>query len=562
MLDTLIKDALIFDGSGAPPRRGSIGIRDGRIVDGSETAGGGGSAAREIVDAGDLALMPGIIDAHTHYDAQLTWDPYADPSISLGVTTVVIGNCGFTIAPCRPEHRDLTMRNLTQVEGMALDALRRGITWEFESFRDYMAMLDARGLVPNVAAFVGHSSIRTFVLGEDASRRAATDGELARMQDLVRDAMSAGAIGFASSTNEPHNGEGGIPMPSRLADQREFIGLASAMAGSGRGVFMLTKGSVTSIASLEEVAAEARRPIVVAAMLHDSVLPDSVFGEVDAMRRARERGHRLYPQVSCCPLTMEFTLVSAYVFEGLQSWRPAMQATRGGLAAVYAAPSFREAVRKDLSEPVGNRLFNGEWARIRVVETKRPENRDLEGMTIEELARREGKPPLDAMLDLAIAEDLETLFAAELKNSDEEAVGRLLRDPDNHIALSDAGAHLTFLCDADFGLHLLGHWVRDRQVMSLEEAVRRLTGQTASLFGITGRGRIATGCAADLLLFDPATVGRGRKRRAHDLPGGASRLVAEPRGVHGVWVNGVKVADATGTFASGARPGRLLREFT
>ena len=234
--------------------------------------------------------MPGIIDSHTHFDAQITWDPYVRPSPALGVTTAVIGNCGFTIAPCRPADRELTMRNLTQVEGMSLDVLRQGIRWEFESFPQYLDMLEKNGVGPNVACFAGHSAIRTFVMGADATERTATEAEIAQMADLVRGAMKAGAVGFASSTAEAHNGEGGTPMPSRLADDRELRTLVRAMSESGKGVYMLTKGSKTSIPYLEEIAAEAKRPVVIAALFHSNTNPTASFDWLRQVNEGRLRG--------------------------------------------------------------------------------------------------------------------------------------------------------------------------------------------------------------------------------------------------------------------------------
>jgi N-acyl-D-aspartate/D-glutamate deacylase len=258
---------------------------------------------------------------------------------------------------------------------------------------------------------------------------------------------------------------------------------------------------------------------------------------------------------------MEFTLESAYCFESLAAWKPAMEAHGTALRQLYADRKFRDAVKADLAKHRGRRLFNSEWDKVHVIEVADPRNRALEGRSVEALAAAAGDHPLDWFLDFALAEDLKTLFDAVLSNTDEEAVGRLIADPESHIALSDAGAHLTFLCDAGFGLRLLGHWVRERQAMPIEEAVRKLTSQPAGLFGIADRGRLLPGLAADLLLFDPATVGRGEKRRVRDLPAGAARLTTPALGVHGVWVNGVRVADATGPIASPARPGKVLRDF-
>ncbi len=557
MHDLVIRNARLFDGSGAAGAMGDLAVAGGRIAELGAEVGEG----REEVDAGGLALMPGIIDTHTHYDAQVTWDPGLTPSPTLGVTTVVIGNCGFTIAPCRPGDRDLTMRNLTHVEGMSLEVLRQGIAWDFETFPDYLAALERRGTVLNVAAFIGHSSIRTWVLGEDATRRTARESEVAEMRALVSGAMAAGAVGFATSTAGQHNGEGGVPMPSRLADEAELRALAGALGAAGRGIFMLTKGSGTTIPFLESLAAETGRPVMIAALLHNGTLPNQTFEDLAAIGAAQGRGHRLYGQVSCCPLTMDFTLRSPYVFEGLPGWKPAMAAEGAALKAVYADPGFRANVKTDLEGSEAVRLFNGEWHKLNLLEAATPEHRAHEHRNVAELAAAAGKHPLDWMLDVGLSEDLETVFTALLLNSDEGAVGRMLRDPHASIALSDAGAHLTFFCDAGFGLHLLGHWSRDLGVLPMAEAVWQLTGRAAEIFGIERRGRLAPGLAADLLLFDPGTVGRGPRRRVHDLPGGAPRLTTPALGVHGVWVNGTKVADQAGARAGPGRPGQVLREF-
>lgn len=556
MHDLIIKNALICDGLGSPLTPGSVAVSGGRIV----SIGDDVEPARQVIDAGGLVLAPGIIDTHTHYDAQITWDPMVDPSPGLGVTTVVIGNCGFTIAPCKPEDRDLTMRNLVRVEGMSIEALRAGIDWSFESFPEYLQSLESRGTGPNVAAFLGHSSVRTFVMGEDAPRRAAGDDEIRQMAAIVRDAMKSGAVGFATSTSPSHNGASGDPMPSRLADEREMSTLVGVLGECNRGVFMLTKGGGTSVESLESLAADSGRPVVIAALLHNSTRPNAVFEDLERIAAAQSRGRKLFGQVSCCPLTMEFTLEAPYPFEGIASWRPAMDAG-DKLGSLLRDADFRARVRKDLEEPVAVRLFNGEWDKLKVVEVNKPENRRLEGQTVKAAAEEAGVHPLDWLLDLSLEEEFQTTFAAVLLNSDEQAVGRLLTDPYSTIALSDAGAHLTFFCDAGFGLHLLGYWVREKSLMPLEEAVRRLTGQPAEIFGIRDRGRLTEGAFADFLLFDPAQVNRGPARRAFDLPGGARRLTTDAVGVHGVWVNGKRIVDESGICAEGALPGKLLRDF-
>ena len=414
----------------------------------------------------------------------------------------------------------------------------------------------------NIAAFAGHSSIRTYVLGADAPRRAATDAEIAEMRALVIEAMRAGAVGFATSTSPSHNGEGGLPMPSRLADDRELRALTGALGEVGRGVFMLTKGNATTIPFLESIALETRRPVVIAALLHNSTQPRGTFEDLERIAAANARGHRLVGAVSACPLTFDFTMRSPYPLESLAAWRPAIQAERGEpFKRVLADAAFRQAIRDELERPAGVRLFNGEWDKLHVVEVHRAVHAALEGKTIAAIAANSGRDPLDVMLDLALAEDLETVFTATLLNSDEQAVGAMLNDPHSMVSLSDAGAHLTFFNDAGFGLHLLGHWVRERRIMSIEAAIRRLTSVPAAVFGIPDRGRLEVGCAADLMLFDPQAVDRGPKRRVFDLPAGAPRLVTSAVGLAGVWVNGERIVDEKGPIPDAPRPGRLLREF-
>jgi len=560
MLDLVIENARICDGLGKPIREGSVGVKDGRLA----AVGAAAGEARERVDAGGMVLAPGIVDLHTHFDAQLTWDAFATPALDLGVTTVVIGNCGFTIAPCRPQDRDLTLRNLTHVEGMPLEALRAGIDWDFQTYPEYLDALERKGSVPNVASFVGHSSVRTWVLGADASKRAASKTEVSEMKRLVREAMQAGAVGFATSTLEQHNGENGVPMPSRLADEHEMMELTGALGESGRGVFMLTKGMKTTVPWLEQIAARNGRPVMIAALFVDPNDPERVFREFGEIEQARSRGRELWGQVGCFPLGMEFTLAHPYPLEAFLAWRPAIEAEGSeAYRRVLSDPAFRAAIKAEAgSKGVPNRFSYKTLEHLALKQPQRAENSRYVGAVVAGLAKQAGKDPFDWLLDFALDGEMEALWDCKLFNTDEDQVKKLLRRDDAAVALSDAGAHLSFLCDAGFGLHLFGHWVRERGDLTLEQAVQSVTSRAADVYRIKDRGRLVPGAWADMILFDPATVGRGEKRRVYDLPAGSGRVHTPPVGLRGVWVNGRRAIDEQGKRLDCGKPGRLLREFT
>ena len=446
---------------------------------------------------------------------------------------------------------------------MSLDALRAGVDWDFESFPEYLDLLERKGMVPNAACFFGHSSLRTYVLGAEATSRAATEAEVAEMKRLVIEALAAGAAGFATSTLEQHNGENGIPMPLRLADEREMMELTGALGEAGRGVFMLTKGMTSTVPWLESISENNGRPVMIAAMFVDPGDPERVFRELGQIEAARGRGRELWAQVGCFALGMEFTLEHPYPLEALISWRPAIEAEGGeDFKRVLADPSFRQGLKDEVgTKGVPNRFSDQNWDHLTIAEVHKPEHRDLIGKKVGPLAREAGVDPWDWFLDFGLADDLKALFDCKLFNVDEDRVVELLHHPHAAIALSDAGAHLSFLCDARFGLHLLGHWVRERGDMTTEAAVRALTSRPADICRIKDRGRLTPGAWADLMLFDPVTVARGPKRRVNDLPTGASRIDTPVVGLHGVWVNGARTVDENGPIADCGWPGRLLRDF-
>ena len=556
MNDLLIKNADLYDGLGNPARRADLAVTGDRITAIGTQLG----EAATVVDGTGLALMPGIIDSHTHYDAQLTWDPSASPSPALGVTTVLMGNCGFSIAPCKPEARDLNLRNLTFVEGMSLETLRAGVNWQFETFPQYLDFIEKQGVGVNAAAYVGHSTVRSWVMGDEASARAATAQEIDQMRAIIREALEAGAVGFSSTTSFQHNGENGVPMPSRLAKDEEFQALVSTLGECGKGVFMMTKSSETRPPWLQSVAAAAKRPFLVAALLHNPMVPDAVFDDMRGVAQGREQGLQMFGAVSCCPLKFEFDMREPYIFEGLKSWKPAMSVRGAQARDLFADRGFRQTVKDELAIKV-RRVFTGDWEKVHVVQVNDPAHQKYEGHSVAELAAADGIHPFDWLLNLSLEEDLRTAFTAVLLNADEDAVARLLTDVNSIVSLSDAGAHTTFFNDAGFGLHLMGYWARDKKLMSLERAAQKLTSEQARLFGFKNRGVLQTGAFADLLLFDPATVGREAAKRHFDLPAKGTRLITPARGVEKVWVNGRLVADAHGMRSDAGRPGRVLRDF-
>ena len=557
--DLVIRGATVVDGLGHDALRADVAVKDGRIAKIGEV----GVDAAKVIDAGGLTLMPGIIDLHTHYDAQVTWDPTLSPSPSLGVTTAVMGNCGFGIVPSPPHLRDLIMRNLSVVEGMDIDALRAGIDWQFESFGEYLDAVRRCGPYANLAVLVGHSAVRTAAMGNDASlRKEATAAELAEMKRLVAEAMGQGAIGLGASYSLNHSGWGGVPMPSTISDVSEFDALVGAMGGPGRGVVEISSGA-TPVETMEQIAARHGRRIFLstATALYNEQYPERALGMFDACAAAQARGNELYIQITCQPLSFDFTLASAYPFYSHPAFDPIKAYDREQLKVVFRDESFRERFRTDLRTPRPGTVFQGNWDRIIVAAPVKPEHAGLADRSIADIVRDTNRDPLDAMLDLGLDEDLETGFIGRFFNAVDSGVEPLVKHKAGVVALSDAGAHLVYLCDAGFGLYFLGHWVRERGAFDLTEGARRLTSHQAGLYGIPDRGRIAVGACADLLLFDPATVGISAARRVNDLPGGGPRTLRDPLGVHGVFVNGVRVFNGTVYEQLDKGPGQVLDRF-
>ena len=550
MYDLKIKNAKIVDGTGSKSFHGDIAVIDDTIVERGKNLG----PAKDCYDAEGLVLCPGFIDVHTHYDAQLTWDATASPSLGLGVTTAIIGNCGFTIAPCKPKHRELNIKNLTKVEGMPYNTLKKGIDWNYESYNEYLSLLQNKNLALNICSYIGHSALRIWTMGEEAMEREARENEIIEMEKIVSDAMRSGAVGFATSTFEGHNGTNGIPMPSRFASSEEISRLIKAMAIDGRGIFMLTKSNNTEIKDIIQLLGNVNRPTMVAALLDNPMKKNWAFNILEDITKAQNKGYEIWGQVSCRPLTMEFTMNEPYMLEGLAAWKDYMvQNTIEDRKNVLKNQKFRKAVLDEILDTTKNKLFVGNWEKIKLINTKRSSLSKHIGMNLLEIANFYNKEPFDWLLDNAINDGLEDLFAAELLNSDTKQVQKLLKHQYASISLSDAGAHTSLLCDAGYAIELLSKWTKKLKVFTLEEAVYNLTGKQADICRIPKRGRLVPGYFADMVLFDENKISTSAAYRKNDLPAKSDRLIVDPIGIKEIWVNGVN--------KNKNKAGKLIREF-
>jgi N-acyl-D-aspartate/D-glutamate deacylase len=524
-----IRGGIVVDGSGAPGRRADVAIAGGRIAGIGERLSG----EREL-DASGQIVAPGFIDIHTHYDAQVFWDPALTPSCFHGVTTVIAGNCGFSIAPTRPEHHETIARTLENVEDMDVATLAAGIPWDFESFPEYLDSVRRRGTILNFGAYVGHTALRLYAMGDAAYERAASAEEVERMAALVGEAMRAGAAGFATSFAPTHRGLNGLPVPSRFAEHGEFEALCRAVGESGKGVIHVAPGSPVSIPDLYEIQPRVGRPFTWAALLtfpgggHQALL--------ELHRKGRARGARVFPQVSPRPLTFQLTMEEPFLLNVGTLFAELMARPREARLAAYRDPEWRRRAFLDLEQ----QAMRPRWETFQVGESEK--HRELEGRGVRALAAERGIGPLDLMCELALEEDLATRFRCILANDDPEGIDFLLRQEGCLLGLSDAGAHVGQLCDAPQATDLLGNWVRGRGTLPLETAIRRLSGEPADIFGLAGRGYLRDGYCADVVVLDPARVAPGPTRRVRDFPAGAARLTADaPTGVTHVLVNGTPI---------------------
>jgi N-acyl-D-amino-acid deacylase len=553
--DLLIKNGMVVDGTGGPARRADVAVANGKIV----SIGQINDSARETIDAADCVVAPGFIDPHTHYDAQICWDGAVTPSPWHGVTSVVMGNCGVGIAPCRPADREVAMRDLVNVEAIPFEVLNEGITWDWETFPQFLDAAAARKPGVNLAFLAPLTPFRHYVMGAESMERAATPAERASIKGLLGEAMDAGAFGFSSTVLNQHIGYGGKPLGCRLADAEEFKAYSNVLKEKNKGAIEV---AVTrQIAVLEDdqyqlldlLLAESNRPVTFIAMFDRDDIPEAVR---DSLRKAApliKRGAR--PQTSPLPLTRECNMRNPFAFAAHKSWnRVFADKSKAAQKAVYADRAFRDAFREDLKKPANF----GNWSRVTLHEVQSAALKSLEGRTVADIAKAMGKDPVDTFLDITVQDDLENEFTLATFNNRPERMREILANPDILIGLGDGGAHVDMLCDSGYPTFLLGTWVRDQGVLSLEEGVRRLTSDPADFFGIKDRGRLQTGLAADITVFDPATIGSSnRGERRFDLPGGAKRMVMPSRGVLRTIVNGQTIF-ANGSLTE-AKSGQVLR---
>ena len=557
--DLLVRNGRIVDGSGMPPFDGDVGVTDGKIV---EIGKLGGHAAR-VIDAEGLVVAPGFIDNHCHYDAQVTWDPLCTFSCYHGATSVIIGNCSLTLAPVRPGTEERLAEFLSYVETIPMDALRT-VEFSWESFPQYMDSIERR-LGVNVGTMIGHSAIRYYVMGDECQGRAATDNEIEAMQGIVRDAITEGALGLSITRSSLHFDPQGVLIPGSWATEEEVFALGDVLRELGTGTIQSGGGKDAEMRNrfCSRLSQATGRQILYTHLGQAVNQPDQwkeILAQVDETSRA---GIRSYPMCNPNAETPRFTMRNCQIFVQIPSWRPILVAPDEEKIRAYRDPEVRkrlhsEAVEFTIDIPDFNSARNW-YDYIQVFEPVLEKNQGLKGKTIGQVAQEQGKGIIDAFLDLALEEDLDTVFIRLEENFDKEAMTQILTCPRAIIGLSDGGAHVQFQGNYSYASTLLSRWVREEKIMSLEQAVRRITFEAASVFGLIDRGLLRPGMAADMTIFDPETIRPLPPDIVHDYPAGAWRFRELAQGIKCTIVNGeVLIEDGKHT---GALPGRVLRNF-
>jgi N-acyl-D-aspartate/D-glutamate deacylase len=560
MLDCLIRGGTVIDGTGAPGRRADVGIRDGRIT----AIGEIDEDAQQTLDATGKVVAPGFVDVHTHYDAQAFWDPTLSPSPLHGVTTVFGGNCGFSIAPLSAEAGGYLCEMLARVEGMPLEALQAGVPWDWKSFDEYLSRLDGK-LAVNAGFLVGHSALRRVVMGPDAVGKEATQEQIDEMCALLRESLSAGGMGFSSSNAPTHNDNQGKPVPSRFATRDEIVALAGVLADfPGTTLeFLPTIGLFGDehMAIMTDMSVAANRPLNWNVLGVAAYSQDLAQNQLGASDYAKERGGRIVALTPSQVMSLRINLYSGFIFDAFPGWPEVLGLPIEERMRALADPEVRKRLDASAnSDAAGALRALAVWQNMTVDSTSLPENQRFEGRKIGDIAEELGKTPFDALLDLALSEGLKTSFSPFIPGDDDESWklrSEIWKDERTLIGASDAGAHLDMIDTFTYSTSLLGPAVREKKLLSLEEAIHQLTDLPARLYGVRERGRLAESWCADVVVFDPERVGAGPVHFRDDLPTGASRLYAEADGIEHVLVNGVEIV--RGREFTGATPGTLIR---
>ncbi len=561
MLDIRIAGGTVVDGTGAPRQQADIGIRDGRVVAIGDDAVRNEGTAERTIDASGHVVAPGFVDIHTHFDAQVFWDTTLSPSPLHGVTTVIGGNCGFTIAPLEPQHGDYLMRMLARVEGMPLASLQEGVPWNWRSFGEYLDAIDGT-LMPNAGFLVGHSALRRVVMGERSVGQTATPTDLAAMKAMLAQSIAAGGLGFSSSWAKTHNDADGEGVPSRHADPAELIELCSVLRDSPAVAIefipTVERFDTDVYQLLTDMSVAADRPLNWNVIFADGRRRDVISQKLEAGNFAARQGGRVVALTAPMPAVSRLCFESGFLLDTLHGWAEPMTLPPSEKAALLADPQ-RRAELNDLAQQPSAFRGLARWERLTVGEVSNRELAHFEGRTIGEIADEQGTTPWDALCELVVADDLKTGLYPRAAGDDDDswALRRELWNDDRCvIGASDAGAHLDFLATFNYSTFLLAA-ARDREMLELEDAVHKLTDIPARLYGLAGRGRLANGWHADVVVFDPDSVGPKAIEVREDLPGGAWRLYGEADGINTVIING-EVAVRDGEFTD-ARPGTLLR---
>ena len=574
--DVLIKNGTIIDGLQVPAYRGDIAIRGGKIAAMGNIQG----SATKVIDATGLTVAPGFMDIHTHYDAALSggtaWDPYATLSGWHGVTTVAIGNCGFGFAPVRPEDRDRAMRRMERTESIPLSCMQAGMRWDWETFPEYMDSLERGGLGVNAASLVPYSPLRAYVLGNDAARDpdyTTKPGQVEEIKNILREGLKAGGFGFSASFSMANRDYDGGYLPTHVAPREEFLEMAKVMREFNRGSIEWTMGHALQGLGMDfllELAKTSGRPVNWNAVIYDPTSPNTWREQLEWTEKANKEAPVFAVNI-CMPIEFEFTLETMGLFDQLPAWNEATVGTLEERRMKLGDPGRRAALKADMeaaptvmpgTSPDGEqgqlRMFR--WDETFIDDVHLEKNKSLKGRTVGEVAREQGKHPIDCLLDLSVEEELKTEFAMQgFINNDEEALTTILKHPQCLIGASDGGAHTKFLTLGRYPTHFLAHWVRDKQIMSLEEAHWRLSAMLGWAIGIRDRGWLREGMPADIVVYNLEELAVRPMETVHDLPDGDWRRVQKADGYHYLLVNGDVTFDHG--ECTGVLPGRMLRSY-